>query len=130
MSKKKYTVESLKKLSKEELQEIATGLTISFTEEDTKAVLAEAIVAEEARIEAEANEGLSEEEKETLKRAAEEAAKANVKTEELVEYTLPETCKTILDTNGKRYTREEALKNQALLAKLKKLGHKAISVKK
>lgn len=116
MSKEKYTVEALMKKKIAELKEIATGLNISFNDDATKKELSKAILDEEAKIEDEANE------------ASKDKLKAKAKP--VIEYTLPETSKGVIDIGGKRYSREAAIKNQVLLARLKKAGHKAIIIKK
>jgi membrane protein involved in colicin uptake len=158
MSKNTYTFDGLMEKKAKELKEICDGLEIS--NDGNKTELSNRILAEEARLKAEANltpeereakakeeaeakakeeaEAKAKEEaeakaKEEAEAKAKEEAEAKAKEEaeaEQVIYTLPEKSVGVLDTNGKKYTREEALKNQPLLAKLKKLGHRGIKIKK
>ncbi|MCO6501344.1 MAG: hypothetical protein J5I47_13345, partial [Vicingus serpentipes] len=120
-------VKELIKKGKAELQEIAKGMDITFQNNDTKEMLAKAIVAEEARI---AEEAAAATEESSSGSGSEAKAKeeAEAKAKEVV-YTLPEACKGVLDFKGNFIPREKALKDQSLLADLKKAGHKGVKIK-
>lgn len=132
MSKEKYTFEALMKKKAPDLEKICDGLGLST--DGNKTELSNRILAEEARLEAEANMSPEEKAEAEAKAKADAEAKAKADAEakekaEKVVYTLPEKSVGVLDTDGKRYSREQALKNQPLLAKLKKLGHRGIKIK-
>lgn len=129
-----YTKKSLMKNKLEELRNICSSMGIQFADDSTKSELSDLILAEEERIRQEASQN-NQADQSSGSGSGSSAGSAESKQSgshhpAAVVYTLPEACKRVIDTDGTVYSREEAVKNQELLAKLKKLGHKGVKIKK
>jgi hypothetical protein len=129
MKKTAYTFEQLMKLSKTKLQDRSKDLEITFQDNDTKAMLSNAILAKQAQKEladeeSNSGSGSSSEGKTLIKDGFEDVKKDNVA------YDLKPKCKGVVVLGLGTITRETALEDQELLAKLFKKGNRAVIIKK